>query len=131
MVLPIDTPRICAYFFVQNAQAFIEFTKKALGAEELGRLEEDGLIRNAQLRITDCTFMVSEANGIGPLQQSQYLYVDDVDQTIEQAVSAGAECLFDAEDMPYGDRQGGIKDPFGNYWWVSKRLSDAPYYPTE
>ncbi|GAA6152001.1 VOC family protein [Pseudoteredinibacter isoporae] len=129
MVLPADTPRIVAYFFVQNAQAFIEFTQQAFAAEELGREEAQGMIRNAQLRILDCTFMVSEATEIGPLQQSHYLYVDDVDHTLEQALKAGAECLFDAEDMPYGDRQGGIKDPFGNYWWVSKRLTEEPYYP--
>lgn len=128
MVLAIDTPRLSAYFFVENASDFIEFMYSAFGAEELGRECSNGRLLNAQLRIINCTFMVSEAAEIGPLQSSHYLYVDDVDQVLKSACQAGAECLFEAQDMPYGDRQAGVKDPFGNYWWISKRLSDEPYY---
>ena len=29
--------------------------------------------------------------------------------------------------MPYGDRQGGVRDAHGNVWWISQRLVDAPY----
>jgi len=29
--------------------------------------------------------------------------------------------------MPYQDRQGGVKDPFENLWWISQRLVDEPY----
>jgi PhnB protein len=30
-------------------------------------------------------------------------------------------------DMPYGDRQGGIRDVAGNIWWLSQRIVKAPY----
>jgi uncharacterized glyoxalase superfamily protein PhnB len=30
-------------------------------------------------------------------------------------------------DMPYGDRQAGVTDPFGNLWWISTRLVQEPY----
>jgi PhnB protein len=29
--------------------------------------------------------------------------------------------------MPYGDRQGGVRDPAGNIWWISQRIVRAPY----
>jgi PhnB protein len=29
--------------------------------------------------------------------------------------------------MDYGDRQGGVRDPFGNLWFVSTRLADGSY----
>jgi len=32
-------------------------------------------------------------------------------------------------DMPYGDRQGGVKDPHGNIWWISQRTLHDPYTP--
>ena len=35
---------------------------------------------------------------------------------------------MDVADMPYGDRQGGIRDPFGNIWWVSQRMSTDAYF---
>jgi uncharacterized glyoxalase superfamily protein PhnB len=30
-------------------------------------------------------------------------------------------------DMPYDERQAGVCDPFGNYWWISRRLVAGPY----
>jgi PhnB protein len=34
-------------------------------------------------------------------------------------------------DMPYGDRQGGVRDIAGNIWWVSQRLTAEPYFKTD
>lgn len=46
-------------------------------------------------------------------------------------VPGGGRMTFRLEmevaDMPYGDRQGGIRDPHGNVWWVSQRLVHGPY----
>ena len=36
---------------------------------------------------------------------------------------------MDVADMPYGDRQGGVRDPHGNIWWISQRTVEAPYEP--
>lgn len=57
-----------------------------------------------------------------------YFFVSDADASFAQAVAAGAENIMDVADMPYGDRQGGVRDPSGNIWWISKRLSDEPYF---
>jgi PhnB protein len=44
-----------------------------------------------------------------------------------RAIAAGATKIMDIADMPYNDRQGGLKDPSGNLWWISERLVDGPY----
>ena len=56
-----------------------------------------------------------------------YLFVDDVDTVFKNAVDHGAQVEFEPADTDYGDRQGGVMDPSGNYWWISKRLKKEGY----
>ena len=58
---------------------------------------------------------------------SYYVYVNNADEAVAQAVSAGATQIMDVADQPYGDRQGGVRDPHGNYWWISQRLNEGGY----
>ncbi len=58
---------------------------------------------------------------------SYYLYVENADEAMQKAMAAGATRITDVADMPYEDRQGGIKDQFGILWWLSQRLVDGPY----
>jgi hypothetical protein len=39
------------------------------------------------------------------------------------AHAEGARSLAEPEDMPYGDRHGGVEDPSGNHWWIATRLT--------
>lgn len=85
-------------------------------------------IANAQVSLGTSTVMVSEASSAFPaMPASYYLYVENADEMMERAIRAGAEQIMAVADMPYGDRQGGVKDPFGNLWWISQRLVDGPY----
>jgi PhnB protein len=58
---------------------------------------------------------------------SYYLYVDNADDAMGRALAAGATKIMDVADMPYNDRQGGVRDPCGNLWWISERMVDGPY----
>jgi PhnB protein len=58
---------------------------------------------------------------------SYYLYVEDADAAMKKAIAAGATKIMEVADMPYKDRQGGVKDQFGNVWWLSQRLIPGPY----
>jgi len=51
-----------------------------------------------------------------------YLYVDDVDTTYQRTLEAGAVSLEEPKDLPYGDRRGMVKDPFGNVWQIATQL---------
>lgn len=55
-----------------------------------------------------------------------YLYVEDVDATLDQAVAAGAQVLIPAMNMPWGDRTGRIVDSSGHVWNVATRTESAP-----
>ena len=121
---------VSAYLFVEKPQEFIDFLKKAFYAEEIDRTvnEESGSIVNCIMKIGESCFMLTQAQGdfIG-MRTSFYLYNDDPDALQKNAIAHGATEIFPPADMDYGDRQGGVMDPAGNYWWISKRLVEENY----
>ena len=85
-------------------------------------------IANAQLRCGDTHVMVSDAREDFPaMAGSYYLYVADADAAMARAMTAGAQEIMAVADMPYGDRQGGIRDVWGNIWWLSQRIAKGGY----
>ena len=128
MRLPPGFNTVTAYFFVNDANAYIDFLVKGLGGVEVMRHKNGDHITNAQVRLGESTVMVSEASTEYPAMQSaHYLYVDDADASMNMALSAGAISIMEVENMPYNDRQGGIKDSHGIIWWLSERLVEGPY----
>ncbi len=53
-----------------------------------------------------------------------HLYVEDVDTAFKQAVAAGAKVKRPVTDQFYGDRMGGVEDPFGYTWWIATHKED-------
>lgn len=119
------------YLFVDNPPELIDFLKNAFYAVELNRTTNpaNGDIANCILQIGDTCFMISQArNQFEGMRTALYLYVDDVDTMHKRAIENGAKVEFEPTDMPYEDRQSGIIDPCGNYWWISKRLVERAYH---
>lgn len=105
--------------------------KNAFFAEEINRSinPNNDDIANCILKIGDSCFMISQAREpFLNMKTSLYLFVDNVEEIHKKAIENGATSVFEAEDMPYGDRQSGIIDPSGNYWWISKRLVAKAYH---
>lgn len=128
MKIPPGFNNISVYFFVHGADSFIHFLVNGLGGVEVLRHMDDERVANVQVKIDGSTVMVSEATEAFPaMPSSHYLYVADADAAMDMAIAAGAEKIMDVSDMPYQDRQGGVKDPHGNIWWLSQRLVDGPY----
>ncbi|MFT5884114.1 MAG: PhnB protein [Arcticibacterium sp.] len=70
--------------------------------------------------------MITEATkDFEEMKTSHYLFTEDVDALQSRALKYGAKEMFPPTDMDYGDRQGGVIDPAGNYWWISKRLKNV------
>jgi uncharacterized glyoxalase superfamily protein PhnB len=70
---------------------------------------------------------MAEANAeFPPTQTALHLYVEDADRTYEQALRAGATSMQEPTDQPYGDREAGVKDPFGNDWYIATHKGSAP-----
>lgn len=129
MYLPEGFNTITPYFIVDDANVFIDFLKNAFDGVEVGRTEMDRRIPNAQIRIGTSTIMLGESNeNTAATTGSYYLYVENAGESMKRALDSGGELVMDVTDMPYGDRQGGVKDPCGNIWWVSQRLVGEPYH---
>ena len=129
MTAPEGFASVTPYFFVDDASAFMRFLVAGLGGQEIQvSFRPDGSVANAQVRLGSHTVMVSEATpAYPPMAASYYLYVEDADTAMGQALAAGASEEMPVMDMPYGDRQGGVRDPHGNLWWISQRLKPGPY----
>lgn len=130
MRIPAGFSGVTPYIFVAQASDYVRFLEAAFGGRELGRSSmPDGRIANCQVQLSGATLMISEASdAFPPSRAALYLYVQNADAAMERAVAAGAENIMDVSDMPYGDRQGGVRDPAGVIWWISERLTDAPYF---
>ncbi|HEY3441129.1 MAG TPA: VOC family protein [Paludibaculum sp.] len=118
------------YLIVRNGAEAIEFYKQAFGMMEAYRhADPDGRVRNAELRLGTSNFMLGEHSGVDPRGQdtlprvSIYLYVEDADAVFAQAVAAGAKVLMAVDQKFYGNREGGIEDPYGIVWWIATRVS--------
>ena len=129
MNLPPGFGAVTPYIFVDGADAYARFLHDALGGEEIGRsVMPDGRIANLQMRFAGTTIMLSDSSDqFPPGRAAFYLYVPDADAAMARAAAAGAAPIMDVADMPYGDRQGGVRDPAGNRWWISQRLTADPY----
>ncbi len=118
------------YLFAKNPKVLIQFLKDAFSAEELNRstIRPSGEIANCLMKIGDSCIMISQArDAFDGMRSSFYLFVDNVDEVYTNALDYGAKDVFGPADMQYQDRQAGIIDPAGNYWWISKRLVNEPY----
>jgi uncharacterized glyoxalase superfamily protein PhnB len=112
---------------LDDAAKTIDWYKKALGAEELGRSAgPDGRIMHAEIRIGDSRIMVNDvmADGKGPRAlggspASLWLYVENSDALFNRAVAAGATVQMPMADQFWGDRAGAVADPAGYTWWIA------------
>jgi PhnB protein len=131
MYIPPGFNTITPYFFVDRAEDFVGFLIHGLGGKETCRtMRPNGAIQNVQVQIGDSTVMVSQAIERYPAMACAfYLYVSNAEQAVQQAISHGATLEMKVSDMPYGDRQGGVKDQHGNIWWISQRIVEEPYSP--
>jgi PhnB protein len=124
------------YLAVDDAAEAIEYYKKALGAKERGRMETpDGKIGHAELQIGDSVVMLSDPlpqattrtpKELGGTSASVFLYVEDVDAVVKDAVDAGASVTMEVADQFWGDRFGTIADPFGHLWSIATHIEDVP-----
>jgi PhnB protein len=54
-----------------------------------------------------------------------YVYVEDVDKTVERAIAAGAKVLFPVQNQFWGDRIGWVIDPSGHVWTIATRVEET------
>jgi len=132
--IPEGYHSVTPYLIVDGAAAALEFYRKAFGAQEVVRMEgPPGKISHAEIRIGDSMVMLAdefpEMAARGPRSYGGspvliHLYVEDVDAVAQAAVAAGAKLVRPVQDQFYGDRSGGLEDPFGHVWYVATHKED-------
>lgn len=119
---------ITPYLIVRNAPRLIEFLLTAFEGKLISRKNRpDGSVMHAEMRIGDSMLMLAEGtNDFPPMSIAIYLYVVNCDAVYQRALATGGISISECQDMPYGERHGGIKDPCGNIWWVATHIADMP-----
>lgn len=112
----------------QGAPALIDFMLRAFGAEEVIRAEDGGVVHYAEIKIGDSVIEIGEAHGpYQPMPAGIHLYVPNVDDVYERAMKAGGVSIQPPADQPYGDRSGGVRDAFGNQWFIATHIRDVHF----
>ena len=134
--IPDGYHSVTPYLILNDATAALEFYKKAFGAVELLRMPAPGgRIGHAEIKIGDSPVMLADENleinarsarTIGGSPISLMVYVKDVDAVVAQAVAAGGKLVRPVADQFYGDRTGGVDDPFGFHWYIATHVEDVP-----
>jgi PhnB protein len=101
-----------------------ELVKSAFGAEELEVNEHPRGGVHLEAKIGDSYLVLELGDSFPPdaTPASIYIYVADTDAAYERALAAGATSYSPPGDKPYNERSAGVRDSFGNTWWISTYL---------
>ncbi len=132
--IPDGYHTLTPFLTVRDAERAIEFYKNAFGAESRGLMKgPDGKVMHAEIKIGDSVVMLSDEfpdfgsvspQGLGGSPMGLHIYVDDVDNSFDRAVKAGAQVEMPVMDQFWGDRYGRLKDPFGHKWSIATHKKD-------
>ncbi len=141
---PAVSRSIMPFLYIEGAARAVEFYQSVFGASVLMRDEEpSGIVSHAMLKMGQTTVMLSDPSSADVKQNDVrglsrpprsyggspvhlYIYVADVDDVVKRAIAAGAKAIDQVEDRDWGDRCGGIEDPWGHVWFVGTPLKDVP-----
>lgn len=133
--VPAGAPAIIPRLFCRDVGAQIDFCLKTFGAvERVRRPGPDGRTAHALLLFGPSMLMleaewptlpsrVPQPDGSSPVVI--YVYVEDVDATVERAVAHGATVIVPVETQFWGDRIGWVLDPSGHMWSIATRVEET------
>lgn len=136
--IPDTYRRVTPSLVVQGAAKAIEFYGEVFGATERVRFPGPGdTVAHAEIAIGDSVVIVEDefpergTKAPSPdaattaLASFIFIYVEDVDATIDKAGKLGAKVVRAPEDQFYGDRDGYIVDPWGHGWTIASHIEDV------
>jgi PhnB protein len=133
--IPDNSSVVIPRLVCPDVASAIEFCTNTFGAVNLGhRPGPDGKPAHALLTIGPAMIMIEAEwpnltsraptpDGSSPVVI--FVYVEDVDKTVERAVSGGAKVLIPVENQFWGDRIGWVMDPSGHVWTIATRIEET------
>lgn len=132
--IPDGYHSVTPYLIIKGAADAIEFYKQAFGAIELFRMDHEGKIGHAEIKIGDSPIMLADEHPemghvspktLGGSPVGIMIYVEDVDTIFNRAIANGGVQVKPLQDQFYGDRSGTLTDPFGHVWTVATHKEDV------
>jgi len=124
--VPQGYTTVTPYLCVADAAKLIEFLKQAFGAQLIFKMDgPGGRIMHAEMTIGDSRIMLGQP---APGQETHamiHLYLPDADAVYARALAAGATSVREPADQFYGDRSAGVRDQFGNQWYIATHVEDV------
>ena len=108
------------YIIINDASAFLEFTKKVFNASEQIIVSGEGerKIMHGEIKIFDAVIMFADKpEGLTERPCGMFIYVENVDAVYEKAMTEKAMSLMPPMQQEYG-YTAGFQDAFGNQWWI-------------
>ncbi|HEY2676186.1 MAG TPA: VOC family protein [Steroidobacteraceae bacterium] len=115
---PPDWPSVIPRIVVADARGLVQFIQRVFGATGEYRPDVPAIVR-----LDDSLIMISDAGARDAALAFLYVYVANVDEAFRRALDAGARSVEEPFDLPYGDRRGMVRDPWGNTWQIASRSS--------
>jgi len=125
--IPEGFQAVVPIMLADDAAKLIDFIVKVFDGRELSRhAGPDGKIMHAEVKVGDCVIMLGNSNEKFPANQTVLnIYTEDTDKIYKRALEAGATSVAEPTNHFYGDRSGGVKDEFGNTWWIATHIEDV------
>lgn len=133
--LPANTSIIMPRLVCRDPASEIDFCVQTFDATELNRRPgPDGSVAHALLKIGPEMIMIEaewpslpsrapRTDGSSPVVI--FVYVPDVDKTVERAVASGAKVLLPPQNQFWGDRIAWLMDRAGHVWTVATRIEET------
>jgi PhnB protein len=113
--------------YVHGHLSLWDLVREAFGAVEIERHAFGPVSFHIEARIGDAVVVLETGDPPHPSATpgSIYVYVPDADVAYARALALGATSIAPPTDKPYLERQAGVRDAFGNTWWISTYTGKA------
>ncbi|MBV8451827.1 MAG: VOC family protein [Deltaproteobacteria bacterium] len=131
------------FMYHDDVQKAFELYQKVFAATEQHRVAQpDGKVSHVIMAVGETHVMLRDATApdlaeyrakglaatphtLGGSPLHLYIYVADADATFKRAIECGSKIIDPIEDKDWGDRCGGVQDPFGHIWYIATPLKSS------
>ena len=140
-----DPVGLSPYLVVSDANAAVEFYKKAFGAREIARhaAPNGKKLMHVRMEVFGSTLMFADdfpemmggkprtPQALGGTPVTLHLQLEDAQAVWDRAIAAGATVTMPLKDQFWGERYGQFLDPFGHQWSLGQMLKKLSHEEVE